>query len=286
MNRQRLTGRAALRAALVLTALSAAVLAASCDSFYSTSWGKPREYKASNIKVTADNVDSWVEAAAGNPELAAAISKAIKDKLKGMTQGAPTAEQLKLQEAGTKIAVEEAGLGTTILGKAGSLLDKLENIGNTPQNGPDNVTGILLEIRDELEKNSAKAAADISGIVGGSLNAAPGSYQTTGGTPEFCQDYAETAQPSDVGQTILILAMTVFNKNTIEDLQSLDLTEEGLNDKVKLEINQGSSKVDVLQNAKPEAVTLAAYLNMISADKTGKFDNNPITSGIKSAFGL
>jgi hypothetical protein len=266
----------------LLTALGAAVFTIlSCDSFYSTSWGKPREYRASNIKISADNVDSWIDASTGNPELAAAVSSAIRDKLKNVRQGSPTADQIKIQEAGTKIAIEEAGLGTTILGKAGTLLDKFQNIGEAGNDN--NVTSILLEVLDELQKNGVRAAGDISGIVGGSLlDKAPGAHEN-GDTPQFCNSYIDAVQPSDAGQAILILALAVFDKDILQENNSVDLAnpDSGVNLQVI------GNKVQVLEGASPEEVTLAAYLNMIAQDPAGgKFESNTITGAIKSAFGL
>ncbi|MDR2515873.1 MAG: hypothetical protein LBC88_00660, partial [Spirochaetaceae bacterium] len=53
-----------------------------------------------------------------------------------------------------------------------------------------------------------------------------------------------------------------------------------------LQVDTSSGKVTVTDAATKEEKALAAYLNLIADDTGGKFSGNPITSGIKDAFGV
>jgi hypothetical protein len=269
--------------ARALAVLGAALLLGACDNFYSTSWGTPRSYKADNIKINASNADTWVEASVGNPELAAALLERIKQDLAKTEQGKPTADQVKLQEAGIKIAIEYSGLGTSVVEHAGDVMDMLSS------GKSDEILSALDIIETLVEERGNDAAKNIAEIVSGSLSK---ETYAVGEVPAFTAApagsdhdyYADTAAPGDVAQAVLILGMTVF-KDHVDNFSNVNLNDPDLQANIHLRVNEGG-KVTVSEGASPEAVALAAYLNLIGDDTSGKFDNNPVTKVIREAFGI
>ncbi|MDR1862839.1 MAG: hypothetical protein LBQ67_02845 [Treponema sp.] len=259
-----------LISAPILTLLLGALILSSCDEFFSSSWGSPRDYDPSKIKLSASNLDSWLDAAVGNPELADALTEKIKKEL---NSGALNpADKVKFQTAGVKLAVEASGLGTSILTNASSALSSIDN----EDEGA--VKGLLSDVQNSFKSNNgAKAAADIAEMVGGGLSS------NDGATPEFDAAYAAAVTPSDAAQAVLVLALAVVDANFAEvELDEYDDLDIGLT------VDEGAVKIETDNGGTPsdEAVALAAYLNLIAQDTTGKFENNPVTKAIKEAFGL
>jgi hypothetical protein len=112
------------------------LILSSCDDFYGSSWGSPREYDPSNIKLSLNNLNDWVENAIGNPELSRALRKRIKSDSPNLTG----ADKAKYQEAGVKLAVEASGIGSSIISNAAGALDQLG------ENNEDAVKDILASI--------------------------------------------------------------------------------------------------------------------------------------------
>jgi hypothetical protein len=248
----------------------------SCDDFFSSSWGtgSARIYEASKIEVTANNADDWVEKARGNPELAEAVTEAIKQALDGkVKQGDATKDQAKLQEAGVALALEASGVGPSILGNAaGAVTGILDD-------GPVAIVDLMTNLQSDFDKkNGAKAARNLCLIVNGSLEQRWDMYQS-GDLPGFSGLYAENAKAADVGQAVVVLTLALVGK-PIDQVDLLDLQEYGIS------VNSSKKVKLIIDDPTNEAVVLAAYLNLIADDKTGKYDNDPLTSAIKSAFGL
>jgi hypothetical protein len=252
--------------------LLSVLLVISCDDFYSSTWGTAREYETAKINVNADNVDTWVENATGNPELAAAVTEKIKEELKN--DNLKEKDKAKLQEAGVSLAVEASGIGETIISAASDAVSALS------KGEVDALQQLLVNVHSDFKKNKgAKAAADLSEIVSGSLK------PNAGKIPEFTGLYADKAQPSDVGLAVSLLTLALVENGMDEvnkDMSEVDLAK--LTD-YGLFVDQGKATV-MGENPKPETVALAAYLNLIASDTTGKFGSNPITGSIKTAFGL
>ncbi|MDR2553663.1 MAG: hypothetical protein LBD31_10945 [Treponema sp.] len=249
----------------VLFVLLAALVLGSCDNFFSTSWGNEREYDYSNVSLSVNNLSDWLAAARGNPKLATALLKKILADLDGGKLSG--LEKAQFQAAGVKIAIEAAGLGEAIISTASNILDKIE------AEDEEAIKDVLDKIEAELKKNT-QAAHDLAGIVQGSI--------TGGGEPTFPTDagsYGDIVKPSEAGEAIMILTVAVLDNTAASSLDNLsDLDKNGFR------IEGGKAKV--ADDATPEAVALAAYLNLIAADTTGKFDSNPITGAIKKAFSL
>jgi hypothetical protein len=240
---------------------------ASCDDFYSTSWGKAREYDSSKIKLTQHNLQQWKEKAVGNPALAKALVKKIISDLDSKSG----AEKAAFQEAGVELAIEQAGIGTKIIEVAGSALDNIDS--------EDGVKDLLNKVQKGLGDDVKPAAANIAAIV--SKSSLTGT-NSDNGIPKFdaSDDYANDASPSDVGMAVMVLALSIIpNIDGNTDLSDLS---------TNLSLDTGSTpnqvKITSVADASPEEIALAAYLNLIVSDEGGKFGNNLITSGIKSAF--
>jgi hypothetical protein len=244
----------------------------SCDSFFSTSWGSERSYDPDKIDLSTGNLDSWIEKSIGNPKLAAAITEKIKQKVASMGNGS---ERARFQEAGVELAIEASGIGTSILSNAADVLGNIDD-----RDGDEAVTEILNNIQSDFSSGGPQAAANLAEIVNISVD--PNS-KGNGSTPKFDPDdsYAKSAAASDVGEAVLVLSLAVLGDNITNGVDTLNENGSvgGLkheNDEIKVDGN----------NPSPEAIALAAYLNLIIKDPTEKFDNNPVTSAIKDAFGL
>jgi hypothetical protein len=250
-----------LKMMCVLAVLGAFVLA-SCDDFYSTSWGKPRKYDVSKITLTQDNLKQWKKAAIGNPELAQALVKKIIEELDGKSG----AEKAEFQKVGVELAIEQSGMGVKILQLAGSELSDIDS--------EEGVKNLLKKVQSGVD---TAAAANIAAIVNKSTleNTSPG------GTPKFKSDdpYGTSADPSNVGLAVMVLALDVITN--INEGTKLD----ELNNNLTL-TTDNPPLVKIVSGASDKEIALAAYLNLIASDTSGKFDDNPITSAIKSAFGL
>jgi hypothetical protein len=227
----------------------------SCDNFYSTSWGKEREYDASKIKLTESNLKMWKEKAAGNPKLAEALVKKIISELPGKSG----AEKAAFQEAGIELAIEQAGIGTKIIELAGSALSEIDNEAG--------LQDLLSKVQGGVGSAVHKAAANIAQIVGASTNHEP--TFPNGGSAS----YQANANPANVGLAVLVLSLSL-----IPDIGSKELSDLSEN----LTLTGGS--VTATGSASNEEKALAAYLNLIADNDTGKYDNNVITSGIQDAF--
>ncbi|MDR2433565.1 MAG: hypothetical protein LBD47_03245 [Treponema sp.] len=250
------------------------LLVISCDDFYSATWGTAREYDASKISVNAGNVDEWVEKAAGNPELADAVTDAIKNELeKGSLN---TGDKAKLQDAGVALAIEASGIGETILEKAA---DTLSN----GISSVEDLSKLLADVQSDFKKNNgAKAASDIADIISGSL--AQPSYGKDS-VPKLTGAYVNAEDPADVGQAVVVLTLALVGKATdaSKDMSAVNLSDFAA---YGVYINVNKEAAVMADNPSSEAVTLAAYLNLIADDTTGKYNNNLLTGTIATAFGV
>ncbi|MDR2445367.1 MAG: hypothetical protein LBD44_05480 [Spirochaetaceae bacterium] len=236
-----------------------------CDDFFSTSWGEAREYELSKINLTVDNLEDWKGKAAGNPDLAAKLV----DKIINGLDGKSGAEKAAFQTAGIELAIEQSGIGTTIVELAGKDISNIKD--------EDGLKDLLSSVQGKFSGDAA--AGNIATIALAS--------NLTGGdtTPSFSQNdpYMAQASASDVGMAVVVLALSLAPEN----VSSYDKLEESL---PNLEItgNEGNREVSVKSGStpSPEEKALAAYLNLIANDTTGKYEKNPITSGLKSAFNL
>ncbi|MDR2795611.1 MAG: hypothetical protein LBB47_02730 [Spirochaetaceae bacterium] len=245
----------------VCAALFTVFMLASCDDFFSSSWGTMRDYDLSKIKLTLDNLQELKEKAVGNPELAGALVEKIIRELDGKSG----AEKAAFQEAGIDLAIEQSGIGTSILELAGKDIANMSD-----ETGLQDLLG---SVQNKFNSGNGKAAArNIATIVDKSL-------PTSGQFPPGDQ-YVARASASDVGMAVAVLALAVM-----PDIGSSDKD-------LKAQMNDGNKGISisgntatVKSNATHEEIAFAAYLNLILRDPNGKYDGNPITSGIKSAFG-
>ena len=252
-----------------------AFLVISCDDFYSATWGTAREYDFSNINVNAGNVDDWVEKAAGNPELADALVEKIKDELE--KEKLSDKDKAKLQEAGVNLAVEATGIGEIILEKASDTL-------SAGISGVEDLTKLFTGVQDDFKKNNGvKSASDIAEIISGSLDQS--SYGSSD-APKLTGEYAKNADPADVGQAVVVLTLALVEKGTDTVEGKKDMSEVDLKALQSYGVFTDGNKVVVGDKPSDEAVALAAYLNLIADDSTGKYGENPLTATMATAFGL
>ena len=249
-------------AALIISIVAFALV--SCDDFFDTSWGKARKYDSSKINLTLEDLPEWKEKAAGNPDLA----ESLVEKILGELDSKSGAEKAALQDAGIDLAIEQSGIGTTIIELAGGALSSVKD-----ESG---IKTMLDSAQSKFNGNNGKAAAEnIAAIVAKSDLSA-------GTTPKFSKDdpYAAQANPSDVGMAVAILALAVAPN--LKDTTDLKTALSDGDAKFGFHDNQ----VTVSDGASKEEIALAAYLNLIADDRTGKYESNPIAGGLKKAFKL
>jgi hypothetical protein len=83
----------------------------------------------------------------------------------------------------------------------------------------------------------------------------------------------------------MVLALAAL-ENKDKDVDDIDLSDPDDLADLGIVIDGDPKKAQVTDPDDPVTTALAAYLNLIAADKTGKFDDDPLTSAIKDAFGL
>ena len=239
-----------------------------CDSFYGNSWGESRGYNTQNMNVTISNLPSWEKAARYNPALAKALAEVINGMMVNMPDGP---DKAKFQKAGVEFAIKSAGLGKSFLNNIDKLADSVDNV------DADAFLELIGNIQNDFNNSNGSAAAkNLTEIV-----TPQGGF---GSTPEFDPYYGEIAEASDVGQAVIILTMALLKETdeTIEEvLKGNDVIDFDIWD---LDLKIDNEKVVADGNPSPEAQALAAYINLINSDTTGKYDKNPITSEIKKIF--
>jgi hypothetical protein len=246
--------------------LSAVFTLAACDDFYSTSWGTVRKYDQSKIKLTQDNLQEWREKAVGNPDLAAALVEKIISELPGKSG----AEKAAFQDVGIDLAIEQSGIGALIIDLAGRDLAKIKDASG--------LKSMLSSVQGKFSGGNGKAAA-------GNIAAIVGSSALTGRTPQFGDgdQYAAQASPSDVGMAVTVLFLAIASDGISGDT---NLESKLPNLTITTERGKGQVSVESGKTPSQEEIALAAYLNLIASDTTGKYGKNPITSGLKSSFNL
>jgi hypothetical protein len=248
-------------------AVLAVFVLGSCDDFYSTSWGTARSYDLSKIVLSESNLEAWKKKAVGNPDLA----KALVEKIIGELDGKTDAEKAKFQKVGVELAIEQSGMGVKILELAGSDLDNIDS--------EEGVKDLLSKVQSGVVESGKAAADNIAKIAGASEFKSDGSLQFSENDP-----YVSDASASDVGLAVMIL--TIGEIDTINS--DTDLAAK-INDMENLTFDSTATPPVSATSGKtpdPNEKALAAYLNLIATDTSGKFDDNPITKGIKSAFNL
>jgi hypothetical protein len=242
----------------VFLALIAVVLCLfSCDTFFSTSWGKPRKFTSANITVSPDNVDQWVERALSDPALAGEITKAIKDKLNDPDLTDPE-EKAKLAGGGAKLAVAASGIGELIFTNAEGVIGGLfEGEGFSQET----LTELLKDLLDGISK---EAADDLTEIVGHCYDNRGQSVNA----PYFENDFIEQLTPGDAVQVVMVLALAELG----EELGDTGFTD--INDLTNLTAGLGFStanidgvaQIVVPDDASEKTVALVAYLNVMNSD--------------------
>ena len=246
---------------IALLALITVILTfTSCDNFFSNSWGKQRSYDSKNIDVNADNVDEWIEAAKGNPELADAVTEAIINELEKMGN-TDNPEAAKLFEGGVNLAVESSGLGESILTEGAKLLGDIDDFDE------DTFTDLLGKIQDDFNSGGGPGAAEKIGKLVDTV------VEDKDGAPKFNDTYTEMAEPGDIVETILVLIMgELYDMGiSIDDIDSWSSLEEIADGRLMLEVGP-PPEIQVGPEASLTDVALAAYLNLI-AENHDKYDN-------------
>jgi hypothetical protein len=246
--------------ALVISIIT--LILASCDDAFSKSWGKSREYDKSKINLTMDNLREWKEKSIGNPALVSTLVGKIIDELDGKSG----AEKAAFQAAGIDLAIEQSNICMLIIDFAGNDISNIKN--------ESALRDILVSVQDKFSDGGNVAAANIATIAGKSVEA--------GATPKFADNDPYTAQAGalDVGMAVMTLTLAVA-----PDIKGADNLKDALygND---TKLNFKDKQVTAGNGASQEEIVLAAYLNLIANDKTGKYSDSPTMGSLKKAFNL
>ena len=233
----------------------------SCDAFYSNSLGSSRTYDPKQINLTEDNIGEWVKATVGNPPLADAVTEAIFERLKGTLTNR---ERFIFMEYAGRLAIEASGLGNTLLIGITDLL-RLEDL----EDDAEAFSDMMRRMQDDFNKRGGKSAADnlakllLTGV------------DDEEGTPRFSTNYANSASPSAVAEAMIVLLLGEMANDS-----DLDLNDPSSLATMGLKTVNGEIQVDPSKDPSDRAIVLAAYLNLISDDTTGKFEDNPFTYSI------
>jgi hypothetical protein len=248
-----------------------------CDAFFTEGIGSPREYRVENINVTIGNLDRWIYRTIGNPPLARQVTAAILNRID--YPDLSPAERAVFQRAGIRLAVESANLGVALLSNALSLL---VNAADGTDHNEQLLGSILSSIQRDFLANGGQAAAqDITRLLARDLGNME--YFTDGHTPRFPPSsyFAQNATASEVSMAILVLSLAKLEKSDIDDAgawDDFDLQALG----VGLNLCPDSRAVVVDGSPAPQAIMLAAYLNLIN--ENDRFDDNFLTGLIRGAF--
>ena len=244
----------------------------SCDSFFSDSFGNSREYDHTKIDLTINNVDDWVRATIGNPPLATAVTAAIMQKLQTVTNPAERAIYL---EHASRLAMQASGLGNTIIVNAADILGGFV-MDAGPQGLMDNLTDLLETLQSDFEsKGGVNAANDFAALVNQGIDGQV--------IPRFNQEFADKVSPSDLTEAVIVLLLAeMANDGNNFSSSNLNISSLGL----RTRGNPPAVHVadDGVNPPSQSSIALAAYLNLIAEDGTGKYDNNPFTSAIRNAL--
>ena len=249
----------------------------SCDNFFSDSMGSSRDYNSRNIHLTTGNIGEWAQATVGNPPLARAVMRSLQRRLATAT---PEEMAIFLSYA-SMIAMEASGTGATLLINATDLLGEFIREAG-PQELVDNITDIIERMQGDFEKSGgADASREFANTVASGIS-------IQDGTPTFSDAYIDSIQPSDVNDALLVLLLgeltfnDEFNVGNLSNIDAMGLkTTIETTDSGHL---QPSVQIKEGENPSPNAIAIAAYLNIIYHDETGKFDDNPITKALGLAL--
>jgi len=248
----------------VCIALGAFVFTA-CDSFYNDSWGSQRKYAPKELN--ADNVGELVDASVGNPELALALAKKVRDTVKGMDDS--RRDKAKLQAAGVELVFEASGLGTSLL----SHIDKALGVVEARDKDAD-IEPALVKLLNSVRADFDFSVADILVAI---VQPREG-FQ--GDIPQFAESYKQTASASNVGEATMILILATMGET--HEIASL---HDELETKFRVERTPDMPTLfEVSSGADSKDRALAAYLNCVFGDGTGRFEKNPITKGLLDAI--
>jgi len=250
----------------IFTALICILFLSSCDDFFSKSLGSFRNYDPAKINITAANADDWIRASIGNPALAKAVYEAVQREMKSNPSSI-------LREAGLRLAIISSGLGELILTDGASIFKDIDfdNIDDPEEF----VKDILDAIINGFESYGGTEAADaITDLLDEIII-----MDETDTYPKF-DGSAESFTAGDVAEAILILVLGEISK-----LGGFDFDEwDGSIDDLGVGLGFKDGHVIVEDSHSDNAITLAAYLNLIIDDETYKFDDNPLTKAIKDVL--
>jgi hypothetical protein len=242
-----------------------------CDSFFSNSWGKFREYDEANIDVNAGNIDEWVSRAVGNPALATIVNRKIDSNLRGRPLDADSA---KVLAGRVRLAAQSTGLGASILAHGTTALaDIVDNKGTGTA-----IKNILESIMTDFKANNGpETAKELANL----LSDVAINNKASGQQPTFNAEYINVVEASDVAEAIMVLVMAEIANNTI----SLNNWDDAIDQISALEFV--GKKVQVRASGTPTntQIALASYINLLTDPRfEGKANDNPITKALKDAL--
>jgi hypothetical protein len=231
----------------------------SCPEVMSTSWGRWAKRAPKIPPITADNIESLLDATVGDPEFAEALLEAIREEIPNKDGE----EKARLQGAAVTAAANGSGLDMEVITHIGDLIDAATGKdGNGP--GVDNIDKIT-EIFDEIFNNTDHGtihdlAEDLSEVL------------LVNGEDESIYDSTKYwKKPSVTTDSLLLATVTLLIAETdnlgIDSFDEyLDWFQEKRADGVGLTDNERAILILVKQLAKRNSDTFGALLEGLKLD--------------------
>ena len=238
----------------------------SCDNFYNNSLGSSREYDWKQINLTTSNIEDWVRATVGNPPLARAVTDALLDKL--LNENISPQEMAIYLKFAAKLAIEASNLGAAIL------INATELLGGIGSDNAGDFSDMLDNLQDDFNAKGGRRAAELlANLLGKSID-------DQSGTPRFDPAYGDKVTASEVSEAMIVLLLGEMASD--DDLNINDPSNLATMGLILVAGDPREVRVIEDRDPSPNAVAIAAYLNLIASDKTGKFESNPFTYAIST----
>ena len=233
---------------------------AGCDSFFSSSWGSPREFDPNNIDVNSRNINAWINRSVCNPGLAEAVAIKVRQNLSSATGS----EKAALVNGGIILAVEASGIANSMLNNAlnplKDLVDGISNEETSYEDVVDTVVDIMGGVqRDFINNNGRVNANNLAHIINSSA------ANDDGVLPKMKADHIEN--PDDLVLATIVLAISVFDMAGIDAATANFDNMNVLATQIGDDITYVGGGFNVDPNASAEVKALAACVNLITSDE-------------------
>jgi hypothetical protein len=231
----------------------------SCPDVMSTSWGGWAKRAPKIPPITADNIDSLLDATVGDPEFAGALLEAIREEIP-RKEGE---EKARLQGAAITAAANGSGLDMALITHIGDLIDAAtgKDGGGPGADNIDKITETFDKIFDDVDHGIIHdLAEDLTAVL-----------LVDGEDESIYNSSSYWENPSVTTDSLLIAAVTLLIAETdIQGVDSfdkyLDMFRQKRNDNVPLSDNERAILILVKRLAKRDGGTFGSLLEGLKLD--------------------